>query len=233
MFTYLTIDLLTDESIAMIWINGFVPDQYQLLFVALLLDALVGELGWIFKIVPHPIAILGRLIGILEAKLNRAHRSDKTRLLSGGFVVVFISALSLMVGWGLTVFVEAHRLWVLELLIITILVAQRSLYLHVRAVAVALDKEDLAAARRAVAHVVGRDPEKLDKGGVARAAIETLAELMRSGNDEQARGTAAQALLDRGWGKPKVEVVSDEAGYVQALRAGAAELDERPDNKLV
>ena len=176
MFTYLTIDLLTDESIAMIWINGFVPDQYQLLFVALLLDALVGELGWIFKIVPHPIAILGRLIGILEAKLNRAHRSDKTRLLSGGFVVVFISALSLMVGWGLTVFVEAHRLWVLELLIITILVAQRSLYLHVRAVAVALDKEDLAAARRAVAHVVGRDPEKLDKGGVARAAIETLAE---------------------------------------------------------
>ena len=40
------------------------------------------------------------------------------------------------------------------------------------------------------------------------------------------RGTAAQAPLDRGWGKPKVEVVSDEAGYVQALRALAAEIDE-------
>ena len=57
------------------------------------------------------------------------------------------------------------------------------------------------------------------------AAIETLFELMRSGNDERVRGTAAQALLDRGWGKPKVEVESDEAGYVQALRAVAAELD--------
>ena len=64
-------------------------------------------------------------------------------------------------------------------------------------------------------------------------AIETLVELMRSGNDERVRGTAAQALLDRGWGKPKLEVVSDEAGYVQALRALAAEIDEQPDNKMV
>ena len=66
-----------------------------------------------------------------------------------------------------------------------------------------------------------------------REAIETLAELMRSSKDGRVRGTAAQALLDRGWGKPKVEVVSDEAGYVQALRAVAAELDEQPDNRLV
>ena len=67
----------------------------------------------------------------------------------------------------------------------------------------------------------------------AREAIETLVELMRRGNDERVRGTAAQALLDRGWGKPKVEVVGDEAGYVQVLRALAAELDGKPDNRLV
>ena len=64
-------------------------------------------------------------------------------------------------------------------------------------------------------------------------AIETLVELMRSGNDERVRGTAAQALLDRGWGKFKVEVVSDEVGYVQALRAVAEEQEEQPDNRLV
>ena len=63
--------------------------------------------------------------------------------------------------------------------------------------------------------------------------IETLVELMRSGNDERVRGTAAQALLNRGWGKPRVKVVSDEAGYVQALKAVAARLDEQPDNRLV
>ena len=48
-------------------------------------------------------------------------------------------------------------------------------------------------------------------------AIETLVELMRSGNDERVRGTAAQALLDRGWGKPKVEVVVDSLAIANLL----------------
>ena len=44
-------------------------------------------------------------------------------------------------------------------------------------------------------------------------------ELMRHGRDERVRGTAAQALLDRGWGKAKVEVVScGEGGYLELLR---------------
>ena len=51
-------------------------------------------------------------------------------------------------------------------------------------------------------------------------AIDTLVELMRDGKDERVRGTAAQALLDRGWGKAKVEVVTGaEGGYLDVLRA--------------
>ena len=51
-------------------------------------------------------------------------------------------------------------------------------------------------------------------------AIDTLVELMRHAKDDRVRGTAAQALLDRGWGKPKVEVVSEggSAGYLEALQ---------------
>ena len=50
-------------------------------------------------------------------------------------------------------------------------------------------------------------------------AIDTLVELMRDGKDERIRGTAAQALLDRGWGKAKAEVVtSAEGSYLDALR---------------
>ena len=64
-----------------------------------------------------------------------------------------------------------------------------------------------------------------------REAIDTLADLMRNSNDERVRGTAAQALLDRGWGKPKVEVVSDKSTYVQALRAVAAQLGDEPANR--
>ena len=51
-------------------------------------------------------------------------------------------------------------------------------------------------------------------------AIDTLVDLMRRGKDERVRGTAAQALLDRGWGKAKMEVVSSgEGGYLELLRA--------------
>ena len=52
----------------------------------------------------------------------------------------------------------------------------------------------------------------------ASEAVETLVHLMRHARNERVRGTAAQALLDRGWGKPKVEVVADGTGsYIEAL----------------
>ena len=51
-------------------------------------------------------------------------------------------------------------------------------------------------------------------------AIDTLVELMRDGKDERVRGTAAQALLDRGREKAKVEVVTGaESSYLDVLRA--------------
>jgi len=45
---------------------------------------------------------------------------------------------------------------------------------------------------------------------------------MRHGKDDRVRGTAAQALLDRGWGKAKVEVAtSGGETYIEALQAAA------------
>jgi len=50
-------------------------------------------------------------------------------------------------------------------------------------------------------------------------AIDTLVELMRDGKDERVRGTAAQALLDRGSGKANLEVVTGvEGSYLDVLR---------------
>jgi len=76
----------------------------------------------------------------------------------------------------------------------------------------------------------GRPKDEHRVGELARSytleAIETLVDLMRHGRDERVRGIAAQALLDRGWGKAKVEeVVSNaEGGYLELLRA----VNERP-----
>ena len=70
----------------------------------------------------------------------------------------------------------------------------------------------------------GRPKDEHKVADLARSytteAIDTLVELMRAGKDERVRGTAAQALLDRGWGKAKVEVVTDEKqDYIAALKA--------------
>ena len=70
----------------------------------------------------------------------------------------------------------------------------------------------------------GRPKDEARVAELARSytaeAIDTLVELMRHGKDDRVRGTAAQALLERGWGKPKIEVVNDAGGgYLQALQA--------------
>ena len=69
----------------------------------------------------------------------------------------------------------------------------------------------------------GRAKDKHRVAELARSltleAIDTLVELMREGKDERMRGTAAQALLDRGWGKAKLEVVTGvEGSYLDVLR---------------
>ena len=70
----------------------------------------------------------------------------------------------------------------------------------------------------------GRPKDEYRVAELARSytveAIETLVELMRDGKDERVRGTAAQALLDRGWDKAKLEVVTGaEGSYLDVLRA--------------
>ena len=75
----------------------------------------------------------------------------------------------------------------------------------------------------------GRPKDEARVAELARSytseAIDTLVDLMRNGRDERVRGTAAQALLDRGWGKPKVEVVTEAGGgYLEALKDANADL---------
>ena len=69
----------------------------------------------------------------------------------------------------------------------------------------------------------GRPKDEARVAELARSytseAIDTLVDLMRHGKDERVRGTAAQALLDRGWGRPKVDVFTEAGGgYLEALR---------------
>lgn len=165
---------------------GLVPespvDPVVILFLGLVLDAAVGDMRPLFRYVPHPVAAIGGLIGFLDARLNRDTRDDATRMMRGALVVIFVAALALLAAWGvLEVTRHVSWGWLVELFLIATLLAQRSLYGHVAAVARALDAGGVPAGREAVSHIVGRDPNALDEHGVARAAIESLFENFADG----------------------------------------------------
>jgi hypothetical protein len=72
----------------------------------------------------------------------------------------------------------------------------------------------------------GRPKDEFKVAELARSytgeAVETLVDPMRHSKDDRVRGTASQALLDRGWGKAKVEVAtSGGETYIEALQAAA------------
>ena len=129
------------------------------------------------RAVSHPIVWIGGLIGWLDRKFNRdTDASDKRRI--AGVVALLI--LLVVVG-GIAFGVERELLRVpfglaATGILASTLIAQRSLHRHVADVANALDQGDVTAGRSAVSRIVGRDTETLDSSGVARAAIESLAE---------------------------------------------------------
>jgi len=152
----------------------------SVLAAALLLDALIGDPRWLWARLPHPVALLGRLIDRLDGRLNR--RDAGTRRLRGAIVLIAVGALAAAIGWLVAWF--CHLLpfgWLIEAFAAAILIAQRDLYDHVRRVARGLKDAGIAGGRVAVAHIVGRDPQSLDEAGVARAAIESLAENFADG----------------------------------------------------
>ncbi len=150
--------------------------------LALILDAIVGDMRWLFRVIPHPVVLIGRLIGFLDGKLNRAGRGAAALLARGLVVAALVAAAAACAGWAVS---WTARILpqgaMLELVCITVLIAQRSLYDHGRAVALALRRDGLDAARIAVGHIVGRQTEALDEHGVARGAIESLAENFADG----------------------------------------------------
>ncbi len=143
----------------------------------MLIELCLGYPQPLTRAIGHPVTWIGGLIAELDRALNRDAAGASTRRLAGA-----ASLLIVVVVVGLTAFLIARELFRLPfgLFIVALaastLIAQRSLHRHVAAVASALEAEDLDAGRNAVSHIVGRDTAVLDASGVARAAIESLAE---------------------------------------------------------
>jgi adenosylcobinamide-phosphate synthase len=148
-----------------------------LTFIAMLVELCVGYPATLHRAIGHPVTWMGRLIAWLDRALNRETATPQARRAAGVAAVLILLAIV-----GALAFLVQSALLRLPFgilaaaLVASTLVAQRSLHRHVADVAAALETGGVAAGRQAVAHIVGRDTEKLDAAGVARAAIESLAE---------------------------------------------------------
>lgn len=148
----------------------------------MLVELAVGYPAWLMGRIGHPVSWMGRLIARLETRLNDPAKDSEARRHAGLQALVF---LLLIVGTCAFVLETALLLLPFGLffaaLAASTLIAQRSLYGHVAAVAEALESGSLEDARAAVSQIVGRDTSELDEAGIARAAIESLAENFSDG----------------------------------------------------
>jgi len=154
----------------------------ELAAAAVLVEAAVGYPAFLYRAIGHPVTWMGRLLGVLEGRMNSDSESFPTRRRLGVVALAILLTVCLGVTFFFLWFVSTALFGqIVSVLAATSLIAQRSMYDHVRAVADALEREGLAAGRKAVSMIVGRNPEQLDEAGVARAAIESLAENFSDG----------------------------------------------------
>jgi adenosylcobinamide-phosphate synthase len=144
-----------------------------LLAIAMVADALLGEPPAIWNRVPHPAVLMGRAIDLMDRRLNKG----PTRRIAGVITTATLVAGAALLGIVLHLLPDSG---LVEVALVAILLAQKSLVDHVRAVASGL-RRSLKDGRTAVAMIVGRDTARMKEDDVARAAIESAAENLSDG----------------------------------------------------
>lgn len=142
-----------------------------MLFIAMVLDAAFGEPKWLWSRLPHPAVVIGRLI----SRLDRALNTGPWRYLKGVGAMGLLALSAL----GLGAVLSLGGAWV-QIPVVAILLAQKSLVQHVQAVADGL-RVSVGDGRFMVSRIVSRDCRDMTPAQVARSAIESAAENLSDG----------------------------------------------------
>ena len=142
-----------------------------ILSAAMILDAIFGEPKWLWSRLPHPAVLMGRAVAWCDRSLNRGPGRRAKGVCAVFLLSVGAGCLGWMVSWGGPL---------VECIVAAIILAQKSLVDHVRAVAAAL-RISLGDGRHMVGMIVGRDTSSMEVPDVARGAIESAAENLSDG----------------------------------------------------
>src|SRR6202453_702924 len=158
------------------------PFSLPLALAAAILDVTVAYPQSVYRAIGHPVTWMGALLAALERRLNRPTLGFSVRRASGVLALILYLGVVGVCAALVSSFAPPGPVGFAVLAILAaVLSAQQSLDRHVRAVAEGVEQGGLAAGRAAVAKIVGRNPATLDAAGVARAALESLAENFSDG----------------------------------------------------
>lgn len=143
-----------------------------IILAAVLLDWLLGDPRWL----PHPVVMIGRLIAVLEKTLRRFVPDERM----GGMLLLVITV-GATYGMALAILKVAYAISpyagsTAAVLLAWTTLAARSLHCESRLVADALERGDMAEARRFLSYIVGRDTVHLEEPEIWRGTVETVAE---------------------------------------------------------
>ncbi|MSM40337.1 MAG: cobalamin biosynthesis protein CobD [Geobacter sp.] len=139
---------------------------------AVLLDLLLGDPRWL----PHPVVFIGRFIAGCEKLLRRLALNER---LAGLLLVVLTVGVTCVVAGSIlhgVALIHPLAAEVVGAILGFTCLAARSLHAESAAVAGALIRDDLPAARSALSMIVGRDTDGLSPSEIWRGAVETVAE---------------------------------------------------------
>lgn len=147
----------------------------MILSLAMILDALLGEPKWLWSRAPHPAVLAGRLIAMGDQHLNHG----SFRKLKGAVMIAAFTVGTIVFTYGVLCILKLVFgpvfAGLVEIILIAILLAQRSLVDHVADVGQALAR-GLPAGRASVGRIVGRDTAQMERPEIIRAAIESASE---------------------------------------------------------
>ncbi len=144
------------------------------LLLGWILDRILGDPGWL----PHPVVGFGKVISFFEHRLN----IGEDRKMKGAVMAIFLVLFVFMIVWFVLLLLSPFPLAkiIVETICVFYCLAGTTLSREVKMVFKACG-EGLAAARKQIARIVGRDTGSLDEEEIKTAALETLAENLSDG----------------------------------------------------